>query len=117
MDELKQCRKHDNSVMLGVVFVILGIVFLLNNYDIIDLGYRWWALFLLIPIAFLLNDIWNSYKTNDNKFTAAARGSLTGVIVLVTVMVIFLARLHWGVIWPIFIIIGGLSLLLNVNRD
>ena len=104
------------TAVLGIVFIVLGVVFFLNNYGIIDLGLRWWALFFLIPIGFMLNDIVTQYRKGGGALTSSIRGSLTGLIMLVTIMVIFLFRMHWAVMWPVFIILGGLAILLNAGR-
>lgn len=117
MDEQTTNANRRPTAVLGIVFIILGIIFFLNNYDVIDLGYRWWALFFLIPIGFLLNEIWRECRKNEGKLTASIRGSLTGLIVLVTIMLIFLLHLPWGVMWPVFIIIGGLAILLNAGKQ
>jgi len=63
-----------------------------------------------------VNEILGEYRKNEGRLTASIRGSLTGLIALVTIMLIFLLHLHWGVMWPVFIIIGGLAILLNAGR-
>jgi hypothetical protein len=69
----------------GVALIGLGIVFLIQNY----LGreiHNWWALFILIPVFFTLE-----HASLQAGRSAEAVGQL----------------------WPIFLIIGGLSLLVS----
>ena len=106
-------RRTDSSFFVGLALLIIGIIFLLRNFELIDLGRRWWALFFLIPISYLLTDIMRRHRADEGRFPYDVIGSLIGVATLVAVMLIFLLNLGWGTIWPVFIIIGGLSLLLR----
>jgi hypothetical protein len=84
-------------------------VFLIQNY----LGreiHNWWALFILLPVFFTLERGYSSLQAGR---TAEAIGQLTGGLVLVSLIVIFLFDLPFGQIWPIFLIIGGLSMLFS----
>src|SRR5512140_788630 len=105
-------RHNESAFPIGIACIVIGAIFLLRNFDIISFGHNWWALFFLIPISFLARDILNRRKASGGARAVEARGSWIGLIMLTTVMVIFLFSLHWGVIWPIFIVLGGLSLLL-----
>lgn len=93
----------------GVALIGLGLVFLIQNY----LGreiHNWWALFILLPVFFTLE---RGYASLQAGRTAEAIGQLTGGLVLVALIVIFLFDLPFGQIWPIFLIIGGLSMLFS----
>jgi hypothetical protein len=93
----------------GVALIGLGVVFLIQNY----LGreiHNWWALFILIPVFFTLE---RGYASLQAGRSAEAIGQLTGGLVLVALIVIFLFDLPFGQLWPIFLIIGGLSLLFS----
>jgi hypothetical protein len=113
MDEPTKTKKQDHSIITGIVIIIIGTIFLLGNFNIIEIGDRWWALFFLIPISFMVSDIWRRRQNNEGKIPASARGSITGLIILIFVMLAFILDLNWGVIWPVFIIIGGMSLILS----
>lgn len=96
----------------GIVLIGLGVIFLVQNY----LGqeiHNWWALFLLIPVFFTLE---RAYANRQAGRTAEAIGQLTGGLVLVALIVIFLLDLPLRQLWPIFLIIGGVSLLLSRGR-
>jgi cell wall-active antibiotic response 4TMS protein YvqF len=93
----------------GLVLIGLGVVFLIQNY----LGreiHNWWALFILIPVFFTLE---RGYASLQAGRSAEAVGQLMGGLVLVALIVIFLFDLPFGQLWPIFLIIGGLSLLVS----
>jgi hypothetical protein len=95
-----------------VVLIGLGLVFLAQNY----LGQpirNWWALFILIPVFFTLERGYASLRAGRN---AEAIGELTGALVLVALIVIFIFELPFGQLWPIFLIIGGISLLFSGRR-
>ncbi|TLY32694.1 MAG: hypothetical protein E6K56_02675 [Ignavibacteria bacterium] len=98
--------------IVGLTVTILGLIFLLRNLDVIRIGNRWWALFFLIPISYLLSNVMHPRKDSQGSFMAGMRSSLIGLVTLSAVMLIFLLGLHWGVVWPILIVIAGLSLLL-----
>ena len=101
---MAETEKRDrNSSFIGLSFTIVGLILLLRNLEVIRLGHRWWALFFLIPIAYLLSDLMQGRQNRRN---------LVGLATLVSVMVIFLIGVSWSLIWPIFIINGGLSFLL-----
>ncbi len=96
-------RKEGFSPFIGLAIAIIGLILLLRNLDVIRIGHRWWALFFLIPIAYLLSDV---VRRREN------RRSMVGLVTLVALMVIILLGVSWSIMWPIIIIIGGLSLLL-----
>ena len=96
----------------GIVLIGLGVIFLVQNY----LGQEirnWWALFLLIPVFFTVD---RGYASLQAGRTGEAIGQLTGGLVLVALIVIFLLDLPFRQLWPIFLIIGGISLLLSRGK-
>lgn len=97
----------------GAVLILVGLVFLLQNVAGFTLD-NWWALFILIPAVGSLWTAWSVYRKNGRKFTAAARGPLTGGIVLLTVAAFFLFNVNWGTAWPVFLIIAGAAVLVGV---
>jgi hypothetical protein len=93
----------------GVALIGLGLVFLIQNF----LGqeiHNWWALFILLPLFFTLERGYNSLHAGR---TAEAIGEITGGVLLLALIVIFLFDLPLGQIWPIFLIIAGVSLLFS----
>ncbi len=105
-----------NTFAGGVIIIVIGIAFLLMNFDVIELGNRWWTLFLLIPIGSMGADLWNRWQRNGKKYSPDMSGSLIGLLSVSTVMIIFVFHLHWGMMWPLFIIIAGISVFLSGKK-
>jgi hypothetical protein len=110
-EERRPRTGHNNNWIAGLVLVLLGLVFLAGNIWDIHLD-NWWALFILIPVVVNVGNALRLYR-HHGRFNRAARGMLTGAIVLSVVAAAFLFELDWGMIWPLFLIIAGLAALVN----
>jgi hypothetical protein len=98
-----------SGAWLGVALIAMGLFFLVQNY----LGYQlrnWWALFILIPAYGSFIAAWHSWRSRAGAYAAA--GSLTMGILFTAVAAIFLLDLPWGRVWPVFIILAGIGMLL-----
>lgn len=95
----------------GLVFIALGVFFLLRNYTDFELD-NWWALFILIPAFGALGNFWRTYRSKG-RMSSEAAGSLVGALLLGTVAAIFLLGLSWSMMWPVFLIIVGFGALLS----
>ena len=100
---------RDSTLVVGVLLIVLGAVFFVQSVTDLDLG-NWWALLILSPALGLLAEVGRSFKT-DRRLTAAARGPLIGGLALLLISAIFLFDLSWVALWPLFIIIIGLGVL------
>lgn len=98
----------------GIVLIVLGVLFLLRNLTGWPLN-NWWALFILAPALVLL---WNGYQNlqADGRFSSRAVQSFTGGSVLLLVALVFLLGLSWSMIWPVFLIIGGIGAISASSR-
>jgi hypothetical protein len=97
--------------LVGVVLILLGLVFLVSNLTGVSLG-NWWALFILIPAVGAFARAWKAYR-EEGHFSGAMRGGLVGGVVLLLVTFVLFFNLDWGRIWPLFLVIGGISVLLS----
>lgn len=98
----------------GLVLIAIGVIFLLVNTGVFSFGnlpQNWWALFILIPIAGIVANIFRAYQRDDGSFRGIVASQLIGAGVLALVMFVFLFGLDWGKIWPAFLIIAGLGAL------
>ncbi|MDX1415048.1 MAG: hypothetical protein R3293_12705 [Candidatus Promineifilaceae bacterium] len=95
----------------GVAIIAVGVVFLVSNLTGFYLN-NWWALFILIPGLYSFVKAWNIRKEAGH-WSKSARGSLIGGLAITLVAVIFLFGLDWGRIWPLFLILGGIAILLG----
>lgn len=96
----------------GVVLILLGLFFLLQNFSNFELQ-NWWALFILIPAVSSFANAWNLYRDSGSQFTSAVTRPLLGGTILTFVAAIFLFGIDFGIFWPVLIILGGLMILFN----
>ena len=110
-------RAPDTSWVGAVVLIALGLIFLAQNMTGFAWG-NWWALFILIPAGFACARAWQAYQA-AGRLTREASGPFVGGLVLTTVALIFLFELSWGLLWPVFLILGGIAVLLGAlgNRQ
>jgi hypothetical protein len=95
----------------GVILIGLGIIFLLNNITGLTFN-NWWALFILIPAINQFRKAAGILRS-EGEFTGKVWSALAGGFILCLVAAAFLFNLNWSLIWPAFLIIGGLSILLG----
>lgn len=111
--ELKEAEKQEiqysHNWIGGVVLITIGAIFLLSNLEIFHLN-NWWALFILIPVVANFGNAWRTYRRHGH-LTHSAQGSLTGGLILLLIAATFLFGWSWSLIWPLFLIIAGLSAL------
>jgi hypothetical protein len=117
ISDLKDAEKKESNIQYsnnwigGMILIGIGAIFLLSNLNVFHLN-NWWALFILIPAFANFGNVWQSYQQHG-RLTGSARGSLTGGIVISLIACSFLFSWNWSVIWPIFLIIGGIGALMN----
>jgi hypothetical protein len=105
-------------IVPAVIVVAIGVLFLLNN-----LGYplwfffhgNWWALFILLGAIPPFTRAYEIYRAHG-KLDAEGIHSLLAGSAVVLVSVMFLAGLDWTTWWPLFVILGGLFMLVRRPR-
>ena len=95
----------------GIVLVLIGVIFLLQNLGAIRFGQNWWAWFILLGTVGAWSSAWRIYQNNGRQFTRAVAGPLIGGLFPLVVALVFLFELDWGRIWPVFLIIAGVGAL------
>jgi hypothetical protein len=108
-----QPPRERNATAPAAALIIVGGIFLLRNLDLLPIYSNWWALLLLVPLYFLGARILDLRSKHGGNLPAAARGAVTGFLSVSLVMVIFLFGLDWGEVWPLFIILVGVSFLVG----
>jgi hypothetical protein len=106
------CQTQGTSWIGGVILILLGGIFLLQNFGVVY-AFNWWALFILIPTAGAFGAAWTAYQTTG-RLGMAARGSLIGGIVLSMVAAAFLFNLNWALVGPALLLLAGFGILVNV---
>jgi hypothetical protein len=101
---------RNGSVVGGIILIGIGLIFLLQNFGFFYFG-NWWALFILLGTAAAWGSAWNHYQNNGHRITPAVMGAFVGGIFPLAVALIFLFNLDWGTMWPVFLIIAGVSVL------
>lgn len=99
------------GLVAGVILIILGIVFLGQVWGWFTLD-NWWALFIFIPAAFAFASARGAYRRRGG-FSREVAGSLTGGLVLSFVALMLLFDWDWGLLWPVFLVLAGLGMLLG----
>lgn len=104
------------NALVGLAILAIGGFFLLKNFGVInwDFEFNWWALFLLIPVGSILQNVWQQYRRNGDKLTRELRTKLVAGAGILLVALMLLIGLDWDRYWPVFLILGGVALLLNV---
>jgi CDP-diglyceride synthetase len=97
--------------MGGIIVIGVGIVFLLQNLGVLWFD-NWWALFIFIPAAGSFGSAWEAYRV-QGRFSRAVSGPLTTGCLFVFLALIFLFNWPWSAVWPVFIILIGLGVLLG----
>lgn len=98
------------QLWFAMTLILIGSVFLLQNYAGIEIG-NWWALFILLPASASLARAWTAWRSGSHP--SAVSGSLIGGLAMFSITAIFLLDLQWGKIWPIFLILAGIGALLS----
>jgi O-antigen/teichoic acid export membrane protein len=98
----------------GLLLVILGAVFLLQNFGNFSIPFKnWGALFLLIPVIALFDRCYRIYRNNGNQLTPQARGAGVTGMILLAVTGIILFDLNWTIWGPVLIILAGIGILIS----
>jgi hypothetical protein len=101
---------RNGAVISGLVLIVLGVIFLLQNYGLFYIS-NWWALFILVGTAGAWGSAWRIYQNNGKRITPAVTGTFVGGLFPLAIALIFLFNLNWGTMWPVFLIIAGLSVM------
>lgn len=101
----------------GVILIVLGITFLLQNLGVLGRDFNWWAIFILIPAIGSMGAAWAAFRRSGGRFNAIVRSSLSSGAIVLAVALMFLFGVNWAVWWPLMLIVPGLALLGNRFTD
>ena len=112
-DEMSTKNKNDNSssIWTGAVLIMVGFVFLAQQFGSFTLR-NWWALFILIP-AFSSFATAITMWQKDKKFHVGVWSTLYGGVFPLLVALMFLFDFDWGLYWPLFVIVGGVGMMIS----
>lgn len=114
VDEAENDDRH-GAWMGGLILIAIGSYFLLSNLTGFQLN-NWWALFILIPAFGVLGKGFSSYR-QAGRMTSEAWGEFAGGSIMLLIASAFLFGLNWGLIWPFFLIIGGIGAIFGARTN
>lgn len=98
--------KNNKSIIWGVILVMVGVIYGLNSLNIVDINLffpGWWTLFIIVPCVIGL--------VTDGDKTGNIIGVIIGVLLFLGANDIIDYDLIWKLIFPLIIIVVGLSLI------
>ena len=93
----------------GMVLLLVGLILLLQNMGLV-VPKNWWALFFLLPAIWFFIGAYDSYQDYGRLTRGTAAAFAIGILILVMTGILLLG-IDFGLLWPIFLIVGGLILL------
>jgi hypothetical protein len=105
-------RRRSRFPWIGIILIILGVVFFLQQTGRLTEHFNWWALFILIPALGSLTGMYYAIRSSGS-FNQTARSELGSSVVLFTLTYMFLFNLDWEIYWPLMVIAGGFSILIG----
>jgi hypothetical protein len=111
-----QTKRHrggeTTSWIIGVILIVLGIAFLLEQYGVLSLTGNWWAIFIYLAGGASLANAWRVYRARQ-AFDSAATSSLIWGLVLFVVATIFAFNLAWDLWWPVILVAIGAGIVVG----
>ena len=108
-------RRHggeQTSWIVGVVLILLGVAFLLEQAGLVTLTENWWAIFIYLAAGGSLANAWRLYRARG-EFDSAATSSLIWGLVLAVVATIFAFNLLWDMWWPMILVAIGIGIVVG----
>lgn len=114
-----QASRYSHKIVPALIVIAVGALFLLGN-----LGVHWGFLYLQNWLAWLImigavgpaSIAMQRYRT-QGAIDGEVLHYVLNAAVIIMVALIFLLQLSWGQWWPVFVIYGGLCMLLRNWRD
>lgn len=98
--------------IMGLALILVGALFLVGNLTGFEL-HNWWALFILFPAVSSFSQAVDAYQSSGRFDRNALRHTFMGLFFLLFAAS-FLLDFSFGLIWPVFLILGGLALLFGL---
>lgn len=119
LNDLKEAEKssveQNGNVIMAIIFIVVGTGLILSNVIGFEFD-NWWVLFMFIPVAFFAQNIFRDYRANG-RLTPQSTGSIIASLAILATATVFLVEaITWSAIWPIGLIIAGVSMFLG-NRS
>jgi drug/metabolite transporter (DMT)-like permease len=116
----RENKKQASNLWLGLIFVFGGIALILNQLNVLPFELNWWALFIMLPAAGMLNGAYNRFRSHGNAFSMDV--GFTALIGLFLVALSFSMlvgaswSINWSLFWPAMIILIGLGMIFGRSQ-
>lgn len=108
----RRAARGESGWIFGIILVLLGVLLWLQNMNAVTIS-NWWALFILLPAFGALASAWRMYSRQQEVSAGVISSFFFGVVLLgVVVVFVFNLTLYWGIVLPVLLIFGGVSMLL-----
>ena len=107
----RQIRPY-RAIAAGSLLILFGLVFLLQNFDLIEVE-NWWAWLLLVPAGTSFAAAWSEYQETGHQLTARARRSGAAGVIFASLAGFFLLGLDIVIFGPLLLILLGIALFVN----
>lgn len=110
MPENRPDRKT-NSLTGAIILIVIGLFLILQRLGIS--GFKnWWAIFILIPSISSTGNLVREIRSAGG-FHFSMASNVLGILFPAAVAFMFMFELDWGLYWPIFIMLAGVSMILT----
>lgn len=97
----------------GLVFIAIGVFYLLYDAGFLPAMKNWWALFILLPAIGTISAALGGYRRNGGNWTIEVIVPLLIGIFLLGLTFVFLFDLYYSWLFPLFLICAGLFFLIS----
>ena len=110
-DSERPKKSETANWIFGVLLIVVGVAFLLQNAGYFVLSGNWWAIFLYAGAIASFANAWRAYRSESSGFSAT--GSLIWGLVLMVVATIFAFNLLWDQWWPAILVAVGIGIVVG----
>ena len=112
--------KQSGAIWIGVIFILGGIIVLLDQLNLLPFELNWWALFILMPAGGFFMGAYNRYRSTGNALSLDVTfPALIGLFLAALSFSMLVGEtwnINWSLFWPIILILIGLGMVFGWSR-
>ncbi len=116
----KRNWRPSSNLWIGLAFIAGGAIVLLNQSGLLSFEFNWWAVFIVIPAIGSFSSAYNRYRATNNLFDMSVMMPALIGLFMIGLMINLLSgngwNFNWNLLWPIMLIIIGLSMIFGRSR-